>query len=111
MDFKSNLLDALAYWERKRLIYNLVLAMLVVICWGADIFMGGPRDWLAAAVILLLFAGLANVLYCAAYPVDLILQVTPLKHRWLQARWLLFGGGLSLASGLAVFVMLRPGMA
>ena len=111
MDLRSLFADAVCYWERKRIIYNGVLAILVLACWGADILSGGPRQWLGAAFVLVVFAGVANALYCIAYPVDLAFQMTPLKGGWKRFRWLLFTAGLLLASLLALWIMLRPGMA
>ena len=111
MEFKSLFADAVSYWERKRIIYNVVLAVFVLACWGTDMLSGGPGQWLGAAVVLLIFAGIANALYCLAYPVDLVFQMTPLKEAWRRFRWLLFATGVILASILALVIMLRPGMA
>ncbi len=111
MDFRSRFADAVSYWERKRIIYNGVLAVLVIACWGTDIADGGPRQWLGAAIVLLIFAGVANFLYCFAYPVELAFQLTPFRERWQRFRWLLFATGVILASVLALWIMLRPGMA
>ncbi len=111
MGYRELFADAVRYWERRRIAYNAVLAILVVVCWGGDIVSGGPRDWFAAALVLTILAGLANVLYCLAYPIDLSVQLTPLRGHWRRLRWLLFACGLALASTLAVWVMLGPGMA
>lgn len=111
MELKPLFADAVSYWERKRVIYNSVLAILVLSCWGADILSSGPRQWLGAAVVLLIFAGIANALYCLAYPVDLAFQMTPLKEAWQRFRWVLFATGVMLASMLALWIMLRPGTA
>ncbi len=80
MQVKPLIADAISYWERRRIIYNAVLVILVLACWGADILSGGPREWLGAAFVLLIFGGIANALYCFAYPVDLAFQITPLKQ-------------------------------
>jgi hypothetical protein len=110
MEFKSLFADAVSYWERKRIIYNGVLVILVAACWGGDILSGGPQQWLGAAFVLFLFAGVANALYCFAYPVDLAFQMTPLKECWQRFRWLLFATGVILASILSLWIMLRQGM-
>jgi hypothetical protein len=111
MDIKPHITDAVSYWERKRITYNGVLALLVISCWGEDILAGTPAHWLGAGIVLLVLAGIANVLYCAAYAVDLAFQMTPLKAVWQQRRWLLFTSGLLLASTLALWIMLHSGMA
>ena len=111
MNIKPHVADAVSYWERKRILYNGVLTLLVIACWGTDILSGGPAQWLGTAIVLLFFAGVANALYCLAYPVDLAFQMTPLKAVWQRRRWVLFTSGLLLASTLALWVMLHTGMA
>ena len=111
MEFKSLFADAVSYWERKRLIYNGVLTILVALCWGAEFASAGPQELFGAVMVLLFFAGIANTLYCVAYPVDLVFQMTPLKEYWKQFRWLLFLCGVIVASLLSLWIMLRPGMA
>jgi len=101
------------YWERTRVIYNAVLAILVLICWGGDLLSNRSPSimgWILLPLILTLFATIANVLYCAAYPLDVVLQSTPLRSYWLRFRWVMFIGGTSLASVLAVWVLLGDGM-
>lgn len=110
MEFSSLISDAISYWERKRIIYNGVLALLVIACWGIDIISGGPQQWLGAAMVLLIFAVIANALYCFAYPVDLAMQMTSFRKRWQGCRWVLFVTGVCTASVLAVWIMLGPGM-
>jgi len=104
--------DSVRYWERKRIVYNLVLITLVAVCWGPEIW-ETPSDpsLLGLLVVLLIFAGIANSLYCLAYPIDFLLQLTPVRATWLSLRWLLFTLGLLIASLLALWVMLRDGMA
>jgi hypothetical protein len=78
--------DALRYWEPKRAIYNLVLAVVVI----ADTF----SQWSVASVklstntVLGLFvlAVLANVCYCAVYVVDLFVQFSGLRAAWARGR-------------------------
>ncbi len=103
--------EAASYWERKRIPYNMVLCLLALICWGPDIIIGGPQDWLLGSMILLVLAAVANALYCLAYPVDILFQLSPLKREWTEVRWILFVMGLSIASGLALWLMLGEGMA
>ena len=111
VELKAQVGEIVSYWERRRVVYNLVLLILVVICWGADIWASGPMQWLGAFVVLSLFALGANALYCLAYPVDLALSFSPLKRHWLPRKWILFTTGMVLAAGLSLWIMLRPGMA
>lgn len=103
--------DAIAYWERKRLVYNGVLACVVFCCWGGEILTAKPHECLGLAFVLLFFAAIANVLFCLAYPIDIVLQFSPLRAKWKRCRWVLFASGLMIAGTLAVWVMLRDGMA
>lgn len=103
--------EAASYWERKRIPYNAALCLLALICWGPDIIIGGPQDWLMGSMILLVLAAVANALYCLAYPVDILFQLSPLKREWTEVRWILFVMGLSIASGFALWLMLGEGMA
>lgn len=111
MNLKICMVDAVAYWERKRLLYNAILVALTLLCWGPDIIMGGPRDWIGGGLVLLMFAIIANALFCFAYPVDLAFQLSPLRTMWASTRWVLFLFGLILASAIALQVMLGTGMA
>jgi len=91
------LTDAIRYWERMRIFYNLVLVLIVV----AYFFAGWPqsKDRLVfeLAQNLFLLAVLANMAYCAAYPVDVFAQLSDLHAVWLRYRWILFAIGMLFA--------------
>jgi hypothetical protein len=93
--------NALCYWELRRIPYNLVLAA-VVLGW---VVMTWPhfRPALNFSSLLLLFvlAVLANVCYCAAYLVDLPLQYSSFRERWLRWRAALWVAGMLFATILA----------
>ena len=72
MEFTPLFADSVSYWERKRVIYNVVLAVLVIACWGAELLAADVRAWFGAGLVLFIFAVAANALYCLAYPVDLV---------------------------------------
>ena len=107
---RTHLADAASYWEPMRIIYNGVLAVLVLACWGLEIVSFGPRQWLGASLVLMIFAGIANVLYCLVYPIDFAFQMVPFIQRRKEFRWLLFAAGVIVASVLALWVMLGTGM-
>ncbi len=91
--------DSLRYWEPRRVAYNAVLALVV----AGSFFYYQPA--LAALgwqpVIGLLFAAvLANVLYCAAYAADLLVQLSDYQAAWRRYRWLLWTMGTVLAAGV-----------
>lgn len=95
--------DAIGYWERRRIGYNLVLAAVVL-------------GWLAAAwtrlrgelniehlLALFVLAVLANACYCAAYLVDVPMQLSAFRDGWRRRRWLLWLVGTLFAMALAWF--------
>lgn len=101
--FRRSLSNAIGFWERSRIVYNLVLATVV-----AAIFIAGfQRSSHALSTDLLpglfVLAVLANVAYCAAYPVDLAAQHSDYRDAWLRVRWLLLVVGTAFASALAQF--------
>jgi hypothetical protein len=92
-EFKHSVADALGYWERRRILYNALLAAVavlwVVITWphfrSVKLLGIPPGDTHPALLILLVLAFLANACYCSAYLVDIPLQLTFAtwrKHRW-----------------------------
>ncbi|MBL8522596.1 MAG: hypothetical protein JNN20_02790 [Betaproteobacteria bacterium] len=97
------LTDAIRYWERMRIVYNLVLVLIVL----AHLFAGWPQSEgrlvpeLAQSLFLL--AVLANVAYCAAYPVDIFARLSDLHAVWLRYRWILFAIGMLFAGIISNF--------
>jgi hypothetical protein len=93
----DSLRDAVSYWERRRIVYNLVLAAIAVgwyvVTWPH--FRGAltPRHLFALAVLALC----ANACYCAAYFIDLPMQAESTQRSWRRHRWMLFGAGMLLA--------------
>ncbi len=94
--------DALKFWERRRLIYNSVLIIAVAII----SFLEGGHWSLNAILGLVPHALVANLLYCTAYPVDLVLQHSSWRSSWLRLRWILWLLGTALALWLAILVTL-----
>lgn len=100
-DLREIATDALRYWERRRLIYNAVLAAIVI-----GVFIWALPDACrrltpSSALSLVILAILANLLYCAAYVPDVFVQLSDFRHVWRRNRWLLFAVGLILAAALA----------
>ena len=91
-DLRALLDDALRYWEPRRILYNLVL-LAVVVAWLVFTWPHfRPAFTLQALLLLLVLAAAANVCYCAAYFVDLPLQYSSFRDRWLRWRialWLI----------------------
>ncbi len=72
--FRAFLTDAIRFWEPRRVIYNLVLAVVVVIWLVASWPHFRPMFTLHSLLLLTILALLANVCYCAAYLVDIPMQ-------------------------------------
>ena len=97
--------SALRYWEPRRLIYNGVLAVVVlahvVIAWP------GSRDKLTFDTMLGMFvlAVLANVAYCAVYAIDLFVQFSGLDAAWRVGRSVVLIVGTAFAAAIAHFIL------
>jgi hypothetical protein len=95
------LADTLRFWEFRRLIYNLVL-VAVVFAWVAGTWPHfRPMFELHSLLLLAILALIANVCYCAAYPIDLLLQSSAFGSAWKRQRWTLWLAGALLAVLLA----------
>ena len=96
---RATLIDAIRYWEVRRVGYNLALTALA----GAVVLRTWPhfRPAFAPESIppLMVLAALANLCYCAVYVVELVVQSTiPAGWRhWRTSLW--FAGTL-----LALFI-------
>jgi len=100
-DFRSIVTDSIRYWETSRLYYNLWLSGVVV---GSFLCLQLPTAMLASAafwVPLLIMAAAANLLFCSAYPVDILIQLSDFRDSWRSHRWLLLALGCVLAGILA----------
>jgi hypothetical protein len=103
---RESVTAALRYWEPRRLIYNIVLAGIVVAYFG----MAYPasKTMISVDFLLLLFllAVLANVAYCAAYPVDVFVSASGYREQWQKYRWVVFLIGLLFAATITRFFAL-----
>jgi hypothetical protein len=97
---REALSDAIRYWELRRLIYNLALAAVVIALAAA--FWGQIRDKLSFELLLglVVLAVLANVCYCAAYVVDIPMQLSSHIEKWKRWRWLLWVFGVLFGMAL-----------
>jgi hypothetical protein len=95
--------EAIRYWEPRRYLYNLVLVIVVAAVYVTNL--PASRQGLGANGVQVMFvlAVLANVAYCAAYPVDVIVQLSSFRAAWLRVRWILLLVGLAFAAILANF--------
>ncbi len=89
--------DALRYWELRRLVYNFVLATVVVSWIAATWPHFRPAITFSSLALLAVLALLANLCYCAAYLVDIPMQWSPLVNSWRRWRWGLWALGTIFA--------------
>ncbi|GAB3785608.1 hypothetical protein [Dyella agri] len=101
--FGEILSDAIGYWERRRIAYNIALAA-VVLGWTASAW-AELRGQLDVQHLLMLFvlAVLANVCYCAAYLADVPMQLSAFRAGWRRRRWLLWLVGTLFGMALTWF--------
>ena len=89
--------DAFRYWESRRIVYNFILAALVI----AWLLFAWPHFraalTLESLAKLLILAALANLCYCAAYFVDIPMQYSFLRVAWRRRRWGLWLAGTLFA--------------
>jgi hypothetical protein len=97
--------SAVRFWEFARIPYNLVLLTIVVVALFAGLGTIAWENMLAMLPAFLLLAIAANVLFCAAYPVDLIVQATPLRAHLTPIRWTMFALGAGAAVVLAATML------
>jgi hypothetical protein len=88
--FRGLLADAIRFWEPRRLIYNAVLAVVVIIWVVASWPHFRPALTLFSLLRLAILALLANLCYCAAYLVDLPFQHSSRSAVWRRRRWMLW---------------------
>ena len=84
---RAFLTDAIRFWEPRRLVYNFVLAVVVVIWIVASWPHFRPMFTLHSLMLLSVLAVLANACYCAAYFVDIPMQSLSVGRALRRQRW------------------------
>jgi hypothetical protein len=99
--FRGLFAASLRFWEPRRLLYNLALAAVVLLWVVASWPHFRPAFTLLSLLQLTVFALLANVCYCAAYLIDIPMQLSPFSAYWQRRRWTLWIVGTFFAILLA----------
>jgi hypothetical protein len=101
--------SALAYWEPRRLLYNAILAAIVL--WRAVVEWPEVRTQMTVETGLLIFilAILANAFYSMAYLPDVFVQMSRFRSLWLRWRWALWLVGTAFAAALTYLLALTGG--
>lgn len=102
-EWRDYLGNALRYWEPRRILYNLLLAAVVVIHFVKELPFSKTALQFNSLLLLFVLAVLANVAYCAAYVPDVFAQMSSLRDVWIRYRWVLFVVGLAFAAILTHF--------
>ncbi|MEZ5956253.1 MAG: hypothetical protein R3C27_03455 [Hyphomonadaceae bacterium] len=103
---REHITDAIKFWERGRVVYNLALvaiSLAVLAPMGFD-----QRTWFVYGSLLLFLAVMANLLYCVAYPVDLFVQASDFRDAWRTLRWTLLAFGTLFAMTQAYLLLGGP---
>jgi hypothetical protein len=95
--FAALLADAGRYWERRRITYNAVLAGVVIV-WVTVTWPHFESAFTWLNLLRLVVLGLiANFLYCAAYFVDIPMQLSAVSAGWRSYRWAIWLLGMIFA--------------
>ena len=97
---------ALRYWERRRVVYNLVLippSLIAYMLMAGLCYAGDPHEThgLYVSLLFALSALGANVCYTFAYAVEFLLGNTNPTSRWMR-----FGRASVFAAGMVLSVLL-----
>jgi hypothetical protein len=99
--FRPMLSDAIHFWEIRRIFYNLALTAAALLWLAATWPHFRPAFTLTSLLPLTVLALLANVCYCAAYLVDIPMQLSTIVATWKRRRWILWLVGTLFALLLA----------
>jgi hypothetical protein len=104
--FRESVTDAIRYWEPRRLVYNALLALIVLVYFWIAYPASKQILSLDSILGIILLAVLANVAYCAAYIVDVFAQLSSYRDLWRSYRWVLLSVGLLFAGIITRFFAL-----
>jgi hypothetical protein len=101
---KDSITDAIRYWEPRRVLYNGVLAAIVIayFCIGLPASKQNLNADFALGIFLL--AVVANVAYCAAYIADFFAQLSDFRQAWRRIRWIVLLVGTLFAAIITRFI-------
>ena len=102
-NLRESVTDAIRFWEPRRLIYNAVLAAIVLIYFAISYPASKAQLSLNGALGVFLLAVLANMAYCAAYAADIFAQISGYRELWQKYRWILFLIGILFAGIITRF--------
>ena len=101
---RSSFTDALRYWEKNRIVYNIGLLLIVVGYFIYYLLQAAAVISFDSVLRLFVLAVLANIFYSSAYVVDVFLQLTDFADVWRKRRWILFTIGFVFAAIITRFI-------
>src|ERR1041385_2343884 len=103
-EFRDYFTNAISFWEPRRVLYNVILALIVLAYFVAGY--PGSKAVLSIdfALGLFLLAVGANICYCAAYLADIFVQASGFREVWQRMRWVLFVIGTLVAAIITRFM-------
>jgi hypothetical protein len=104
MTFRDAASSAIRFWERARIGYNVVLAAVVIGYFIAGLPFSKSQVSVDLALGLFILTVLANVAFCAAYPIDIFAQMSSFNTVWLKLRWGLLVIGVLFAAVITRFI-------
>lgn len=102
-DVRNVFTDAIRFWERRRILYNAILILIVCAVFAYYWPESGGKVSLNLLLQFFLLAVIANVLYCSAYIADFVAQFSGFRDEWQRYRWVLFAVGTAFAGTIARF--------
>jgi hypothetical protein len=102
-NLRESATDAIRFWEPRRLIYNAVLAAIVLMYFATNYPASKAQRTPDSAQGIFILAVLANVAYCAAYLPDIFAQISGYRELWQKYRWILFVIGVLFAGIITRF--------
>jgi hypothetical protein len=108
--FRDVISNAIRYWEVRRILYNAVLVVVVVLAFVAEWPEAKQAVNFESLLSLFILAVLANVAYCAAYLPDIAFQYSSMRAGWIKWRFLLLALGILFAATLTYFCALSIAM-
>ena len=96
-ELRDYLTNAIRFWERRRLVYNAALAVIVVAYFVTGYPLSKTVLSIDFALGLFLLAVAANIAYCAAYLADIFVQASGFREVWQRSRWVLFVIGTTVS--------------
>ena len=94
--------DALKYWERRRILYNLLLAAIVLVYFVADWPVSKQVLSFNPLLVLFTFAVVANIFYCAVYILDVFVQMSAFREQRNRWRFVVLWVGFIFAQFVAM---------